>query len=145
MLTSKQFSLALLFYFVLSGLHAQSRQAEQVLAAELRRFEAMVHADTAALQAMLASDLLYVHSNALKENKESHLSAIATRKLVYEAMNREEAMVRFYGKTALVNGLVKVRGVLNGNAFEIRLLYTAVYQKKKGIWQLTNWQSTRVP
>ena len=143
MVTSKSLVLGILLFFLFPVLHAQSQQAQKVLATESRRFEAMTKADTVALRTMLAEELVYIHSNALKENKLQHLAAIASGKLVYQKMERLEAHVRFYGKTALVNGLVKVQGVLNGNAFEIRLLYLAVYRKKQGNWLLVHWQSTK--
>jgi hypothetical protein len=104
----------------------------------------MTRADTTTLRLLLADELIYIHSNALKENKQEHLAAIASKKLVYEKMERELATVRFYGKTALVNGIIKVRGILNKNTFEVRLQYLAVYRKKRGVWQMVNWQSTKV-
>ncbi len=143
--TFRGFSLALLFLFGMNGLSAQSSQAEKVLTNESMRFAAMTRADTTALKLLLADDLVYVHSNAMVENKSEHLAAIASRKLVYEKMERESASVRFYGKTALVNGTVKVRGILKGNTFELSLLYLAVYRKTHGRWLLVNWQSTRIP
>ncbi len=142
MVTSKKLPLGILLLFALSVLSAQSKNTLKVLDNEAQRFAAMMRADTFALRPMLADELVYLHSNALKENKSEHLAAIASKKLVYEKMDREEASVRIYGKTALVNGTVKVRGILKGNAFELRLLYLAVYRKKKGAWVLINWQST---
>lgn len=105
----------------------------------------MTRADTTALSPMLSGKLHYVHSNALRENKTEHLEAISTKKLVYQNMERESASVRHYGRTAIVNGVVRVTGKLSGNAFEVRLLYMAVYRKKRGQWRLLNWQSTRIP
>lgn len=58
-------------------------------------------------------------------------------------MDRETAQVRFYGKTSITNGTIKVKGLLSGNPFEVRMLYTAVYRKQHKNWQLVNWQSTR--
>lgn len=139
-----RFAVSFCFIFLFYTLDAQSRKARSVLLAELSRFEAMTHADTAALKPLLADDLWYVHSNALTETKKVHLNAIASRKLVYEKMERESASVRTYGKTALVNGKLLVRGKLNGNPFELRLFYSAVYRKKHRFWQLVNWQSTKV-
>lgn len=130
--------------FLFSTLQAQNSKAKEVLAAESARFEAMTRADTAALKPMLSEELWYVHSNAMTETRQVHLNAIASQKLVYEKMDRESASVRTYGKTALVNGKLAVRGKLNGNPFELCLLYTAVYRKKHRIWQLVNWQSTKV-
>lgn len=133
------------FLLVLSvfSLNAQDRQIQQVLDQEARRFAAMTQADVAALAPMLSEDLVYVHSNAMKENKQEHLKAISTKKLIYQKMTREAAQVRFYGKTALVNGKVNVQGLLIDKAFDIQLLYLAAYRKKKGAWQLVHWQSTK--
>lgn len=142
MVTFTRFTLGILLLFSLSMLNAQSKSTQTVLDTEIHRFAAMMRADTLVLRGMLADELVYLHSNALKENKSEHLAAIASKKLVYEKMDREEASVRFYGKTALVNGIVKAQGKLKGNAFEVRLLYLAVYRKKKGAWVLINWQST---
>jgi hypothetical protein len=127
-----------------STLSAQSKNAQKVLDNETRRFEAMTRADTTTLKLLLADELVYIHSNALKENKQEHLAAISSKKLVYEKMDREVATVRFYGKTALVNGIIRVRGILNNSSFEVRLLYLAVYRKKHGVWQMVHWQSTKM-
>jgi len=140
----QRFSVSFCFIFLFYTLDAQSSKVSTVLAAELNRFEAMTRADTAALKSMLADDLWYVHSNGLTETKKVHLNAIASRKVVYEKMDRESVNVRTYGKTALVNGKLAVRGKLNGNPFELRLFYSAVYRKKHRFWQLVNWQSTKV-
>lgn len=143
MVTFKKTLLCFLIFWTISNLHAQSKATSKVLAAEQQRFEAMMRADTQTLRAFLSETLVYVHSNALVEDKSAHLSAIASKKLVYENMERVSAEVQIYGKTALVNGVLNVKGILNGNAFEIRLLYLAVYRKKHGNWQLIRWQSTR--
>ena len=126
------------------GIFAQSASSP-VLSDEGRRFDAMTRRDTAALQRLLHQDLVYIHSNALIEDKAQHISAIAAGRLVYQKMTPTNTRVRRYGKTALTNGTVQVQGLLNGTPFELRLSYTAVYRKKRGTWQLLNWQSTRIP
>jgi ketosteroid isomerase-like protein len=134
----------LLLHHFLTGF-AQTGSEQKILQTELRRFDAMTRKDTMALQKFLADDLIYIHSNSLKENKKEHISAIATGKTVYEKMSRENARIRKYGKTAVINGNVKVNGILNKTPFEINLLYTAIYRKHKKQWQLISWQSTRIP
>lgn len=124
---------------------AQSKTDQKIIDSEQRRFDAMVRKDTLALRDLLADDLVYIHSNTLTENKKEHLSNIATGRLIYEKMTREQVKVRRYGKMALTNGFVQVKGILKEKAFEMRLAYTAVYRKKGGTWRLVNWQSTRVP
>ncbi|MCC6281543.1 MAG: nuclear transport factor 2 family protein [Saprospiraceae bacterium] len=105
----------------------------------------MTRQDTTALKTLLADDLIYIHSNSMKESKKEHIAAIATGYLIYEKMNRENVQVRRYGKTAVVNGVLQVKGLLNKANFELKLTYTAIYRKHKKQWQLVNWQSTRIP
>ncbi len=116
-----------------------------VLKKESDRFAAMTRVDTAALRGLLHDDLIYIHSNTLTENKAQHIAAIGSGRLVYKEMTSESVNLRRYGKTALTNGTVQVKGILNGTPFEVRLMYTAVYRKKRGHWRLLNWQSTRIP
>ena len=134
-----------LLLFAVPLLAAAQPTSSPVLTDENRRFAAMTQADTAALSRLLHEDLIYIHSNALTESKAQHLAAIAAKRLVYQKMTPENVKVRRYGKTALTNGTVQVKGLLNDKPFELNLAYTAVYRKKRGIWRLLNWQSTRLP
>ncbi len=115
-------------------------------ASEQMRFEAQVSRDTAVLQRILAHDLLYVHSNALAETKTDFIRSVASGSIQYLAMRKLQGVkAQIWGKTALLQGLVEVQGLYQGNAFAMTLRYTSVYQKEKGRWQLVAWQSTRVP
>ena len=134
----------LLLIFFTASLSAQSIGA-QVLDAEQARFDAMIAKDTVALERMLSKDLVYVHSNALKENKQDHIRSVASGKIVYQEMTHSENRVRIYRKIAINTGAIKVKGIISGNPFDVKMLYTAVYQKKKGRWQLLSWQTTRIP
>ncbi len=145
-LLSVHFSLMLrLAFFALFALPLFASAQSKVLTDEGRRFAAMTSRDTAALRGMLHDDLIYIHSNNLTENKAQHIAAIGSGRLVYKEMTSESVNLRRYGKTALTNGTVQVKGILNGTPFEVRLAYTAVYRKKRGHWRLLNWQSTRIP
>ncbi len=135
----------LAFVHVLSIGQAQSAKDGAVLDAEQARFDAMTRRDTNYLKDVLSDDLIYVHSNALTETKQQHIQAILTGKIIYEKMTREpNTTVRRYGKMALTNGIVGVKGQINGTAFDIRIRYAATYRKHKKLWQLVNWQSTRM-
>lgn len=122
-----------------------SQTDKNILSVELQRFEAMTRQDTATLKNLLSDDLIYIHSNSMRETKSAHIAAIVSGNLVYQKMNREKVEVRRYGKIALTNGTLQVQGFLNNAPFELRLMYTAVYKKHKKYWQLLNWQSTRIP
>jgi ketosteroid isomerase-like protein len=140
----RTYTLCFIFTLLQTPFFAQSKTNRVILDAERRRFDAMIRHDTVALRDMLADDMLYIHSNALVETKAQHLSAIASGKLDYRRIERENpATIRRYGKIAVVYGPVKAGGVNQGTVFDVNLLVTAVYQKKKGKWLLVNWQSTR--
>jgi hypothetical protein len=118
---------------------------QSTLTSEDARFRAQVQQDTATLQLLLADDMLYIHSNGLVESKSDFLNSIKTGKIIYQSMQRDgNTQVRNYGKTSISNGIVAAKGINNGVPFDIRLRYTAVYHRKKSIWQLVSWQSTRI-
>jgi hypothetical protein len=121
---------------------AQSSKNAAVLQDELQRFDAMMRRDTAELKRWLSEDLIYRHSNGLLEDMHSHLDAIASGTLVYEYIMRDSAHVQRYGRTAIVNGIARVRGRLQQTPFEVRLSYLAVYRKKGGRWRLLRWQGS---
>lgn len=135
----------MLFWLFASPLlvNAQSSKDQLVLDTEQRRFEAMTARDTTALKNLLHADLYYLHSNAMLENKNQHLASIGTGRLVYQKMKRESVKVRRYGQIAITNGVLAVSGLNNGNSFDLKLLYTAVYKREHKTWRLLNWQSTR--
>lgn len=146
MVTSKFYYLSVLFlFFFQTGTFGQKKASARVLATELNRFDAMIRQDSAALSAFLADDLLYIHSNAMIEHKLEHLQSVASGHIRYQSMQRQAATVRMYGKIAVCTGTVLVKGIISGNPFEVSLLYTSIYRKKKAGWLLVNWQSTRQP
>ncbi|MCB0518045.1 MAG: nuclear transport factor 2 family protein [Lewinellaceae bacterium] len=138
--------LFLLFLFLTAiqpTLFSQHKNELQLKALELQRFEAMTKKDIPFLENVLSDDLTYNHSNGLAENKTEHIQNINTGDLVYKTMQSEDLKVRIYKKTAVLNGLVRVTGILKDREFNIRLRYTDVYVKRKGKWQLVAWHSMK--
>ncbi len=141
-----------LLLLVLSGgmLSAQSNTKQtskiiQILVTEEARFKAMIDRDSVALLQYLSPDLVYIHSNTLVESRQEHIHAITSGKIIYQIMDRSQNNVRFYGKIAINTGNIRVKGIISGNPFDVNMLYTAVYQKKKKRWLLLSWQTTRKP
>jgi ketosteroid isomerase-like protein len=127
--------------FVSFAGQAQSTTEEAVKKAEMQRFDAQVKKDFAALETLLADDLIYVHSNGNIDNKTSYIQSIRDGKSQYDEIKSEEMRVRVYGKTAVITGVCVVKMPTNPN---LRLRYTDVYIKRKGNWQLASWQSLRM-
>ena len=113
--------------------------------AENARFAAMIATDTTALRDMLHPDLLYIHSNGLEESADDLVASVAAGDIVYQSFEPQQApRVLTFGKTALVDGLVRVSGRYRGDAFAVDLRYTSVYRKVDGRWVLIRWQSLKV-
>jgi len=134
---------------------AQGSAETEVRQVEIRRFAAMMQADTTALGGYLADELVYTHSNALVETRAIHLEAIATKRTIYESIATKrtiyesiapvELSYRSYGETVLGTGTVKSRGSIGGTAFDVTLRVTTVHVRRGGRWLLAAWQSTRMP
>ncbi|MFN0089343.1 MAG: nuclear transport factor 2 family protein [Acidimicrobiales bacterium] len=119
--------------------------AEQVAALEAERFQAMIDKNVKRLGELLADDLVYTHSNASIDTKDSYLEAIASGKFDYRAAERSEEAVRVYGDTALVTGRAALTLGVAPKARSLDLRYLDVWVRAGEAWRMVAWQSTVVP
>lgn len=117
---------------------------QEILAADARRFDAMIRVDQAALDALLADDLTYTHSTGQAETKAQFLETLKTGKLRYLSAQTSDVAVRLYGETAVVTGRADVKAVSGGQELVLPLRFTEVWVKSGGAWKLAAWQSTRI-
>ena len=111
---------------------------------ENRRFHAMIEADTAALDTILADDLTYTHTNGWVDTKEQFIGWLETGELNYESITTDGVLVRVYAATAVVTGQAAVEIKVNGQAKNLQIRFIDVYVKREGHWQMVAWQSTRL-
>lgn len=117
----------------------------EVLRADDGRFEAMVRADWAALDAVLAEDLTYVHSTARLESKAEHVANLRTGKPHYRGAAPRDRRVRVHGGVGVVNGVSEMHVERDGKEQRFTVRYLAVYTKSGDRWRMIAWQSTRQP
>jgi hypothetical protein len=122
---------------------AQSAE-EQVRRAERDRFAAMVKADTAALDKLLAPDLIYTHGDARRIDKAAFISDFKTGAFKYVTIDPKEITVKVYGEVAVVAGAAGMQIVNNGVPATIQIRYTNVHVRRNGAWQMVAWQATRI-
>ena len=116
-----------------------------VLRADAGRFEAMVRADWAALDAALAEDLTYVHSTARLESKAEHVANLRAGKPHYRGIAPRERRARVHGSVGVVNGVSEMHVERDGKEQHFTVRYLAVYAMAGGHWRMIAWQSTRQP
>lgn len=118
---------------------------EEVEAVERARFKAFVAADAKALQELLADDLVYCHSTGQCQNKKEVVAALGSRQTIYHALDVIEMKPRQVGGAVVINGTVSIRAEMAGKVVEFKAVYTDLYARHDGRWQLATWQSTRLP
>ena len=116
---------------------AQEKTEDVIKALEQRRFTAQTNKDEKTLNEIYADDVIYTHSSGLREGKTDYIKNTVSGKWNYQELTLEELNVQPFGTTAIGTGRVKI----GANT----LIYTVVYLKRKGKWQLVNWTSTKMP
>jgi ketosteroid isomerase-like protein len=122
---------------------ADNRQ--MIIDLDKRRMTAMAQKDVATLNTLLADDLVYTHSTARLDTKQSLIGAMESGATVYTAVEPSDVKAQDFGDTVVLTGVAQIKVVVNGtpNAFGVR--FTDVYAKRNGRWQMVTWQSTRLP
>jgi Domain of unknown function (DUF4440) len=132
----------LFFIFCLAQFHLLAQK--EAWETNKIRLEAMVRQDSAALSKYMAEDLIYIHSNGLVESKMAHIGTIMQQKIIYQQfVMLSQPKITKSKKLTIIIGKVEVTGLYNGVPFKMPLHFTAIYKKKKKIWQLSYWQSTK--
>lgn len=130
-----------------SGSSMTEKAEEQVRQADKDRFAAMVKADLAALNRLLADDLTYTHSNARIQTKAEFIADLKSGAYDYVSVvpSDSDYKVRVDGNTAVINGVAAVNVIDHGKDLKIKIRYTNVHRNRAGQWQMVAWQATRFP
>ena len=113
-----------------------------VLAAEQAFVDAMIKADKAALEKLLADDLVYVHSSSKAETKAEVLQVISSGSATYESMEFRDTTVRQYGDVVITNHKAVIKTKQTGVS---NLFVTHVWVKNNGGWQFASRHAARLP
>lgn len=117
----------------------------QIRAAEDRRYAAMTAADTGALAELLSDRLVYSHSNAARDGKESLLSKISGKLLVYTTIEHPVHQVIVLGDAVLVTGEMRGDVLVGGLPRRLDNSVLAVWAREDGGWKLAAFQPTPLP
>ena len=98
------------------------------------------------MQAVLADDVVYCHSNGQCQNKKEFIADIESKQRIYRKLDLISMTPKALGKDAvLINGKVDIVAESPRGVVQFKGIYTSVYVKRSGHWQLLSWQSTTLP
>jgi len=118
---------------------------QTIIELDRKRMTAMAQKDIATLNAVLADDLVYTHSSARLDTKQSLIGAMQSGATVYSAVEPSDVKAQDLGSAVVLTGVARIQVTSGGkpNAFSVR--FTDVYANRGGQWQMVSWQSTRLP
>ena len=118
---------------------------QTIIELDRKRMTAMAKKDIATLNAVLADDLVYTHSSARLDTKQSLIGAMQSGATVYNAVEPSDVKAQDLGSAVVLTGVARIQVMSGGkpNAFSVR--FTDVYANRGGQWQMVSWQSTRLP
>ena len=118
---------------------------DTVIELDRKRMTAMAQKDIGTLNELIADDLIYTHSSARLDTKQSLIGNMESGSTVYTSVVPSDVKAQDLGDTVVLTGIAQIKVVSNGtpNAFGVR--FTDVYAKRDGRWQMVTWQSTRLP
>ena len=116
-----------------------------VLAAEDRRYRAMLEGDLAGLERLLADEVSYAHSSGVRDTKDEYLAKVRSGYYVYRRIDHPVDRVEVVADTAIVVGRMTSDLEVDGVAKTIDNLALAVWVRRDGDWQLLGYAPTRLP
>ncbi len=118
---------------------------QTIIELDKKRMQAMADKDIATLEAVLADDLIYAHSTARLDTKQSLIGNMVSGATVYTGVEPSDVKAQDLGDAVVLTGTAQIKVVSKGtpNAFGVRFM--DVYAKRNGRWQMVAWQSTKLP
>ncbi|MBS0559162.1 MAG: nuclear transport factor 2 family protein [Proteobacteria bacterium] len=118
--------------------------AASIAALDAERMKATVAKDGAALRRMLGDELIYTHSSARLDTKDSLIGNMESGAVVYTKLEPSEVKAQVFGETGIVTGVAQIGVTSNGVPMNFAVRFTDVWVRRNGEWQMVNWHSTRL-
>lgn len=117
----------------------------EVKAQQQKRIAATCQQDVAALNTIIADDLVYTHSNARQDTKASLIANMQSGQTAYQAIDTSDVVAQDLGDAVVLTGVAQIKVSSNGNPNSFGVRFVEVYAKREGDWKMVTWQSTRTP
>jgi ketosteroid isomerase-like protein len=118
---------------------------DDIRKAEAAWADAVKTGDQTKLNQMMGDGLVYTHSTGIVDTKGEYLSKLKQGTQKYATIQASNMGVHMYKDTAIVNATARMTGTTKDVPFDNKLLYTHVWVKQGGRWQLVAHQTTKIP
>ena len=118
---------------------------DTVIELDRKRMNAMAQKDLATLNELIADDLVYTHSSARLDTKQSLIGNMESGSTVYTSVVPSDVKAQDLGDSVVLTGSCRISVNSGGNAMSFGVRFTDVYARRNGKWQMVTWQSTRTP
>jgi ketosteroid isomerase-like protein len=122
-----------------------SDDVASVLAAEDRRYQAMIDTDLATLDGILDDRLSYAHSSGARDTKAEYLEKVRSGYYDYLRIEHPVERVEVVGDTAMVIGRMTCDLTVQGTPKTIDNLALAVWVRPDGDWRLLAYAPSTPP
>ena len=119
--------------------------AQTVIELDRKRMQAMTEKDLATLDSLLADDLIYTHSSARVDTKQSLIANMKSGATVYSSIEPSDVKAQDLGDAVVLTGIAWIKVVSRGKDLDFGVRFTDAYARRGGGWQMVAWQSTRLP
>ena len=107
--------------------------------------EAQIKGDKVALEDLLADDYVLVNSRGQRQSKADLIRDYTKPGFRLEPFTIDEPVELAWSDGAVMGGVATLRGVDDGQAFEVRLRFSDIWAKRQGRWRVIYTHASRDP
>jgi ketosteroid isomerase-like protein len=124
---------------------ASPEEDRRIVAALDTEFQAAVkHHDVATMDRILHDEMVLVLGDGRTFTKAEQLQSAREKAIQYEIQDEDPGtqIVRVWGDTAVVTARLRIKGMMNGNAFDRRLWFSDTYIRTPQGWKYVFGQAS---
>jgi ketosteroid isomerase-like protein len=122
-----------------------SSNGQMIVELDRKRMQAMAERDIAALEDVIAEDLVYTHSSSRLDTKQSLIGNMKSGSTVYSSVVPSDVQAQDIGDAVVLTGIAHIEVTSSGKEMKFGVRFTDVYARRGGKWQMVAWQSTKLP
>lgn len=115
---------------------------QHILDLEAKRLQALIDGNLPALETCLAENLVYIHSNGIRDTKQSLIKSIADGVRKYTRLAPRNSDVRQFGEISIITGEMDISYIARGTSNDATMMFTAVWRADAQTGRLVSWQSS---